>query len=183
MTIKCGTGHRVELRDEWQSDLETIGRFSTGTTTQKVITVRKRTRQYQRNHRVADLSISLELCWCNGCNTICVLRNPIHVHYNGVIMGAMASQITSLTIAYSTVYSGADERKDQSSASLAFVWEIHRRLKETCGSAWRLLMAWHLLRANIFAIILVGWVGRWASWVPQCYDKHWTYHLESIFKK
>ena len=36
-------------------------------------------------------------------------------------MGAMASQITSLTIVYSTVYSGADQRKQQSSASLAFV--------------------------------------------------------------
>ena len=43
-----------------------------------------------------------------------------------VIMGAIASQITSLTIAYSTVYSDADQRKHQSSASLAFVWGIHR---------------------------------------------------------
>ena len=33
----------------------------------------------------------------------------------------MASQITSLTIVYSTVYSGADQRKYQSSALLAFV--------------------------------------------------------------
>ena len=41
-------------------------------------------------------------------------------------MGTMASQITSLTIIYSTVYSGADQRKHQSSASLAFVREIHR---------------------------------------------------------
>ena len=41
-------------------------------------------------------------------------------------MGAMASQITSLTIVYSTVYSGADQSKHQSSASLAFVWGIHR---------------------------------------------------------
>ena len=40
-------------------------------------------------------------------------------------MGAMASQITSLMIVYSTVYSGADQRKLQSSASLAFVWGIH----------------------------------------------------------
>ena len=45
-------------------------------------------------------------------------------HYDDVIMGAMASQITSLTIVYSTVYSGADQRKHQSSASLAFVWGI-----------------------------------------------------------
>ena len=33
-------------------------------------------------------------------------------------MGAMASQITSLTIVYSTIYSGADQRKRQSSESL-----------------------------------------------------------------
>ena len=52
------------------------------------------------------------------------------LHYNDVIMGAIASQITSLTfvysIVYSTVYSDANERKHQSSASLAFVWGIHR---------------------------------------------------------
>ena len=47
-------------------------------------------------------------------------------HCNDVIMGAMASQTTSLTLVYSTVYSGADQRKHQSSASLAFAWGIHR---------------------------------------------------------
>ena len=41
-------------------------------------------------------------------------------------MGARVSQITSLTIVYSTVYSDADQRKYQSSASLAFVRGIHR---------------------------------------------------------
>ena len=46
--------------------------------------------------------------------------------YDDVIMGAMASQITSLTIVYSTVYSDADQSKHQSSASLAFVRGIHR---------------------------------------------------------
>ena len=35
-------------------------------------------------------------------------------------MSAMASQITTLTIVYSTFYSGADQIKYQSSASLAF---------------------------------------------------------------
>ena len=39
----------------------------------------------------------------------------------------MASQITSLTIVYSAVYSDVDQRKHQSSASLAFVRGIHRR--------------------------------------------------------
>ena len=49
------------------------------------------------------------------------------VHYSDVMMGVIASQITSVVIIYSTVDSGADQRKYQSSASLAFVQEIHRR--------------------------------------------------------
>ena len=48
-------------------------------------------------------------------------------HYCDAIMSPMASQITSLTIVYSIVYSRTDQRKHQSSASLAFVRGIHRR--------------------------------------------------------
>ena len=48
-----------------------------------------------------------------------------YCHYCEVIMGAMASQITSLTI-YLTLHSGTDHRKHQRSASLAFVRGIHR---------------------------------------------------------
>ena len=47
-------------------------------------------------------------------------------HYNVVIVIAMASQITSLKIVYSTVYLDAGQRKYQSSAWLAFVCGIHR---------------------------------------------------------
>ena len=47
-------------------------------------------------------------------------------HYSDIIMGMMASQITSLTIVYSTIDSGTDERKDQSCTSLAFERGIHR---------------------------------------------------------
>ena len=47
-------------------------------------------------------------------------------HYSDVIMSGMASQINSVSIVYSTVCSGADQRKHQSSASLAFVRGIHR---------------------------------------------------------
>ena len=53
-------------------------------------------------------------------------RSDASCHYRDAIMGAVASQITSLAIVYSTVYSGADQRKHQSSASLAFVRGIHR---------------------------------------------------------
>ena len=52
-----------------------------------------------------------------------VMRN---VHYSDIVMGAIASQITSLPVVYLTVDSGADQRKYQSSASLAFVRGLHR---------------------------------------------------------
>ena len=59
-----------------------------------------------------------------------IVQNPVThkrlVHYDDVIMTTIASQITSLAIVYSTVYSGGDQRKHQSAASLAFVWGIHR---------------------------------------------------------
>ena len=57
-------------------------------------------------------------------------------HEDKVIMGAIASQITSLTIVYSTVYPGTDQSRHQSSASLAFVWGINRRIPRTKGQ-WR----------------------------------------------
>ena len=48
-------------------------------------------------------------------------------HHCDVIMSAMASQITGIWSVYSTFYWSADQRKHQSSASLAFVRGIHRR--------------------------------------------------------
>ena len=55
-------------------------------------------------------------------------------------MSAMVSQITSLTIAYSTVYSGIDQRKKQGSASLALVrgiqpWPVNSPHKEPAAIA------------------------------------------------
>ena len=47
-------------------------------------------------------------------------------HYNDVIMSAMAFEITTLTIVYSIVYSGAYKKTHQNSSSLAFVQGIHQ---------------------------------------------------------
>ena len=47
-------------------------------------------------------------------------------HHSDIIMSAVPSQITSVSIVYSTVCSGTDQRKHQSSASLAFVRVIHQ---------------------------------------------------------
>ena len=65
--------------------------------------------------------------WCGSIKYTWDVNNiKCEQHYDDVIMTTIASQITSLTVVYSIVYSDADERKHQSSASLAFLWEIHR---------------------------------------------------------
>ena len=61
----------------------------------------------------------VRLNWMQHTTSVC------HI-YNDVIMSTTASQITSLTIFYLSLYSGADQRKHQSSVSLAFVRGIHR---------------------------------------------------------
>ena len=48
------------------------------------------------------------------------------IHYNDITMSAIAAQITGISIVCSTVVSGTDQIKHQSSASLAFVRGIHR---------------------------------------------------------
>ena len=61
-----------------------------------------------------------------GETIVVVWHHLTRYHYSDVIKGAIASQITSLTTVYSTVYSDADQRKHQSSAPLASVRGIHR---------------------------------------------------------
>ena len=71
-----------------------------------------------------------------------------HTPYNDVIMTTRASQITSLKVVYSTVYSDADQRKHQSSASLAFVWGIHRWIPRRKGQ----------LRGKYFHLMTSSWI-------------------------
>ena len=78
------------------------------------------------------LLVLVNICLIIIVGTLCkqdwfVHKEPLFGdHYNDVIMSLMASQITNLTIVYSTVYSGTDQIRHQSSASLAFVRGIHR---------------------------------------------------------
>ena len=65
--------------------------------------------------------------WCQRSGSSMVQAMACRLfHYNDVKMSVMASQITSLAIVYSTVYSGTDERKHQRTASLAFVRGIQQ---------------------------------------------------------
>ena len=63
---------------------------------------------------------------CNIPNYFRFQQPVLDWHYSDAILGEMVSQITSLTIVYPTIYSGADQRKHQCSASLAFLRGIHR---------------------------------------------------------
>ena len=69
-------------------------------------------------------------CWKRPKDAfLLVSQTSLHLlmgHYNDVIMGTIMSQITSLTIVYWAVYSGANQRKHQRFTSLAFVRGIHR---------------------------------------------------------
>ena len=80
---------------------------------------------------IRELRRLLEL-WHGWVITSCksnmwlLIHVPNLVHCSDVIMSAMASQITSITIVYWTVSSGANQRKHYSSPWQAFVWGIHR---------------------------------------------------------
>ena len=65
----------------------------------------------ERGHKTF-ISYYISRMWIDGPNTG-PTSDSYQSHYSDVIMGVMASQITSLTIVYSTVYSGADQRKHQ----------------------------------------------------------------------
>ena len=89
-------------------------------------------------------------------------------------MGAMASQIISLAVVCWTVYSGADQRKHQSSASLTFVrgihrwpvnsphkWPVTRKIFHLMMSSWS--KANPIREINTGMILYSSWVIRWSN--------------------
>ena len=85
--------------------------------------------------RTVETDTTRVIIGCRSVRTVLVIRwhnldiialrllsfQTVVAHYDDVTMGTMASQITSLKVVYWTVYSGANQRKHQSFASLAFV--------------------------------------------------------------
>ena len=69
------------------------------------------------------------------------------IHCSDVIMGVLVSQITSLTIVYWSVHSGADQINLQSTASLAFAWWIFpAQMASNALKCW-----WPKLGTNVWA--------------------------------
>ena len=104
--------------------------------------------------------------------------------YNDVIMNARASQSTGVSVFYSTVCSGADLRKHQSSASLDFVRRIHRwpvNSPHKWPVTWKMLpfddviMIKFLLQQSHRRTRIPGWA--WiTSWVSKKHHKHPMIH-------
>ena len=90
------------------------------------------------------------------------------LHYNDIIMSAMVSGITSLMIVYSTVCSSSDQRKHQSSTTLAYVRGIHQWLVNSPhkGSVTRkmfpfddliMIQAYFTLKVDFYFLNLLSW--------------------------
>ena len=92
------------------------------------------------------------------------------LQYSDVIMGVMASQITSLTIVYWTVYSGAEQRKHQGSASLAFMRGIQRWLVNSPHKwpvTWKMCPFDDVIMSSINSLLWekkIHW--SWDRWIP-----------------
>ena len=79
--------------------------------------------------------INHNLGWCNFIGR----AQDITSQYKDVIMSAMASKTTGFSIVCLSVYSGTDQRKHQTSTSLAFVRGIHRWLVDF-PHKWQLML-------------------------------------------
>ena len=99
----------------------------------------------------------------------CLQSTRTSLRYIDVIMTTMESQITSLTVVYSTVYSDADERKHQSSASLAFVWGIHRHRWIPCTKGQLCGKCFHLMTSSWCVRCRMHWISFSNGFLRDCW--------------
>ena len=96
---------------------------------------------FQNQNVVWCCMVSIDIMYHNNI----VISSETRYRLNcitGSQLGPIAPQITSLMIVYSTIYSDADQRKHQSSASLAFVWGIHRDPVQMASNAENVSIRW-----------------------------------------
>ena len=91
-------------------------------------------------------------------------------------MTVMASQITSLRFVYLTFYSGADQRKHQSSVSLTFVWGIHRW---PVNSPHKRPVSWYTSVSTVYTHGFVVIFDKWTHMIDISHDEviKWKHSL------
>ena len=109
-------------------------------------------------------------------------------HYNDAIMSAMASPITRISCVCSCVSSGADQRKHQSSASLAFVRGIHRwpvNSPHKGSVTWKMFPFDDVITANCSDDIFIVYIHTWAHFTNGlgAYDPNLAQFPDGITQK
>ena len=122
-------------------------------------------------------AVQWALCYLK-CIYKCLVCND---HYSDVIMSAMSSQVTGVTSVYSTVCSGANQRKHQSSASLAFArgfpWKaVHSPHK---GLVTRKMLSFDDVIMIIQMVCRIVFISRFTL-IIQRYSWRYIYKFRSI---
>ena len=100
-------------------------------------------------------------------------------YYHDVIISAMVSQITGVWSVCSTVCSSADQRKHQSSASLAFVMGIHRIPSQRARNTENVSVWWRLPLNDISWICVLYSTTDTCCW-QRCFDIYNTQYIVDI---
>ena len=102
-------------------------------------------------------------------------KKLLRFNYNDTIMSAMASQLTFVSIVCSSVGSGADQRKHQSSASLGFVPVTGEFPTQKASNAENASIWWrHHVCFTLFGFIdmylqiVFVWAAPPAVWLVKC---------------
>ena len=150
-------------------------------------------------HRtLAWLENDLNSPWAADCKRPFHALSEAPIHYSDVVMTAMASQSTGVSIVCSTVCSGIDQRKRQSSSSLAFVGvgrgeEQPTKVTEKCSvsDTFHADMLHTLHIRSIFCEI-TNFIRFWRqSWIYLSMNRylwvynhtHFTFNLNNISKQ
>ena len=151
------------------------------------------------NENIADVESNIHLwfytcifiSWC-AVSSQSILKRTVprltkhDIHYSEVIMGTMASQITSLTI----VYLAVDSRADQNFTLLAFVRGIHRwplNSRHKWPVTWTMFPFDDVIMENWFpdrAVITVAssWTGKTVQYILQYYVKWRSLSICFLFR-
>ena len=93
-------------------------------------------------------------------NVIDIMHN-LHIwciHYSDVIMGSMTSQITSVSIVYSTVCSGADQRKHQSSLLIFDIHDSRMHISHLYAARWTCIhVCTHMFLCIVKTFVFIKW--------------------------
>ena len=126
-------------------------------------------------------------CFCSSPKVLAHRERGVYVyvyiyiyiyiyHYTDVTMNAMASQITGLSIVYSNICPGADQRKHQTSTPLTFVRGIHRFPAQRASNAENVSIWWRHHDICVCKLSHICCRQCWliVNWIVENFDESWN---------